>query len=498
MASRSVIFGWKGGHANLELSKDREFTQVRYRAEGDGTAEIAGIDDGHWFWRVVTPNGAKSPVWRIRRMGAGATSVRQGMLYGADFDGNGANDLVFRQAVLVDGPRLAEAFERVRRLSSDPQLPCTPLDEDDSHQGRCSGLRRGVPVGDVNGDGYDDLMAQMSSGGGGVLLWLGSASIPDPWRPAERVCPTRAGCTGGSKIVRLGDVNGDGFADVALSMSDKDCPSIGIFLGHAMGLASAPSLELSGYLEVAGGGDVDGDGLYDLVALDPKGALSLFRGRHEGVKEQPDYTLPLGVGDFLRKSDDARSPGSVPICRGEPAAQPRAVMLDLDHDGRADVAIARYVEQSVPPRLVALTGKSQAPYFTRTTPLNWPGICCPISFAWTRLPSAASNTTGLLALGSMLGTVVVPFVPGAGLGAPSTKRRGNDNSIYSDSVESVGDVNSDGFDDWFGVHTADIDGTPLYRLYLGARGGGWANRPEYRWHEGAEDVVTPSGGPAAD
>lgn len=153
------------------------------------------------------------------------------------------------------------------------------------------------PAGDVNGDGYADVIVGTTDGWtgdntsafeGAAHLYLGSPSIvlaaPDPTWPVALMLKGHpddnfvAFAAAGA-----GDVNGDGYADLMLSGLDRDSedgPVIGhvyFFFGGAQPDSTA-DLVLSdnlgdswfGTWSLAGGGDVNGDGYADVIVGTPR------------------------------------------------------------------------------------------------------------------------------------------------------------------------------------------------------------------------------------
>lgn len=180
-------------------------------------------------------------------------------------------------------------------------------------------------AGDVNGDGYDDLLvgARDAAGvyprGGKAFLFLGSPSglrAEPAWEatfdlPRRVVMDPNGVMYFGSFLAGLGDVNGDGFADVAVGAPyadhhDTDEGMMFVYHGSKQGLSSRPNRVIEGNrpyavlgYSVAGAGDVDGDGYADLAVGAPwatfgqasEGAAAAFRGRPAGIRADPDWAV---------------------------------------------------------------------------------------------------------------------------------------------------------------------------------------------------------------
>ena len=171
-------------------------------------------------------------------------------------------------------------------------------------------------AGDVNGDGYADLIvgAEFYDSGeadeGAAFVYLGSASgIADgtPATAAAQLESNQSGSAFGTSVAGAGDVNGDGYADVivgadAYDAGETDEGAAFVFHGSATGIASGTPASAAAQLEsnqagatlggsVAGAGDVDGDGFADVIVgaedydageLD-EGAAFVFRGSPSGI-----------------------------------------------------------------------------------------------------------------------------------------------------------------------------------------------------------------------
>jgi len=172
-------------------------------------------------------------------------------------------------------------------------------------------------VGDVNGDGYDDILIgargndEESRDAGQAYLIIGS---PDGWVMDADLKWSYASYLGerrndhaGSTVAGAGDVNGDGFADflIGATGSDRwgeDTGETYLILGSRYGFQMDTDLgesDASFYGEspgswsataIAGAGDVNGDGLDDFLIgalFNDEGGPSagqtyLFFGRTEG------------------------------------------------------------------------------------------------------------------------------------------------------------------------------------------------------------------------
>jgi len=175
-------------------------------------------------------------------------------------------------------------------------------------------------AGDVNGDGYSDVVVAMpgeASGGntlaGAVGVYFGSATGVAAF--PSQVLPGRAARDlFGYNVRGIGDINGDGFADVAVTaiggllQMPRAATRIDIFLGGATGLRTPAHQTLVdsrldtvlGVL-VIGRGDFNADGFSDLFAIavgSDEGAatrapnrLEVYLGGRLGLSTTPSLTL---------------------------------------------------------------------------------------------------------------------------------------------------------------------------------------------------------------
>ncbi|MBS1517952.1 MAG: VCBS repeat-containing protein, partial [Bacteroidetes bacterium] len=138
-------------------------------------------------------------------------------------------------------------------------------DQEWSRYGDC------ISSGDLNGDGFDDVAvsAPAYEPGGAVFIYYGSSSGPS-------VLPDKIiygdGIGFGNRVTCEGDFNNDGYYDLIIGVPFEDSGKVKLYLGSATGIkdtADWVSISYGGInfgLMVSSGGDVNGDGYDDLIA----------------------------------------------------------------------------------------------------------------------------------------------------------------------------------------------------------------------------------------
>lgn len=200
-----------------------------------------------------------------------------------------------------------------------------------------SGASLGTSVaraGDVNQDGYDDIISgardydNVELGEGGAYIFHGGAAGITT-TPARILESNFASAAFGSAVTGAGDVNNDGYDDVAVGAStysngQASEGKIYVYLGSATGIpataiASFESNQVSALLglDITGGGDLNNDGYDDIIAgaasydnvQTDEGRIFIFQGNAAGINTTTVVTAEsnqasanlgcaIGMGDF--------------------------------------------------------------------------------------------------------------------------------------------------------------------------------------------------------
>ncbi len=191
-------------------------------------------------------------------------------------------------------------------------------------QGNAPSARFGASVssaGDVNGDGYDDVVVGApgyQNSNGAVFLFLGGPSGISSGGPATAAKTLQGfllGARFGTSVSAAGDVSGDGFADVVIGAPDFANGVVFFFFGHQSQLLFDSGLlhvgddfSLRVGQSVAGAGDVNGDGYADVVVGAALGSTTLLVGEPGGLSWWADYPGP-GMPLTVSSAGDANGDG---------------------------------------------------------------------------------------------------------------------------------------------------------------------------------------------
>jgi hypothetical protein len=291
-------------------------------------------------------------------MDAVSPSARAIGVKAADMNGDGLTDVLlslFDRDTSGYAPKLAVLL----------QLPGGALDTPVVYDVPGPYYALSFDTGDWNGDGFTDVVAV--SYRHGVVAWAGSMDGTLSYAGEAR--------TGNDRIVRLGDVDGDGLDDVVTAGWSTQTIDVYYQAGGALGAATVIDVRHSGFEDLvladvtgdgltdvvlqggystseaslailaqsaAGGldapvyhdvvgqstaaiavGDVDGDGLNDVItgAYANPGSIAVFRQGAAGMLEAPESTASVGYARALRTADPNSDGRTDVVARGRSGAE---------------------------------------------------------------------------------------------------------------------------------------------------------------------------------
>ena len=331
--------------------------------DGDGHSDLGGggcntsngqVDEGS----VVVFDWQMSPVSRfaIGFDGAGASAALGTALSAiGDFNGDGFGDVaVGAPGAAASGGEVTLTGEGEVRvyLGARGGLASVPAFRAfGGSLGAAQGSSLGG-LGDVNGDGYSDLIVGVpgysngESGEGAARAFYGGAvvdSLPD-WSVESNHVNGRMGAA----VACVGDVNGDGYADVLVSEPGPLGPPVSaqplaaqgsnahplavqtadahvyLYLGSSTGLATSPAWTADGNsydgfgAAVCGAGDVNRDGYADFaISATILNQVFIYHGGPSGPAGSPAATLSTG-GNALAAAGDVNGDGYADLIVGSP------------------------------------------------------------------------------------------------------------------------------------------------------------------------------------
>ncbi len=451
--------------ATVDLCRDRGCTEPigpPTHVTGTSYAPTSDLPSGVVYWRLhpATLRTITSATWEFT-VGVRSAPVDTSWGTTLDVNGDGYPDLA------VSGPSNAYVYlGGADGLAGAPAITLTDPDPD--------GGIFSVSVasaGDVNGDGYADLVvgADDDSNGGQAYLYLGGGDGLAP-TPVILTDPGGAGGTFGASVASAGDVNGDGYADLVVSAFRAANLEGGVYvyLGGAGGLASAPATILfnpggenhTTFGSSVASADVNGDGYADVVvgAYAPtfgfSGRTYVYLGGTSGLATQPATTL-----NALNANDEF---GASVANAG-----------DVNGDGYADILVGADLGSGAYVYLGSATGIGTAPSTTLTgqdtrfgAPVACAGDVNGDGYADIVVGDPyRENSTGVayVYLGSETGLATSPSTT-----LPSL---GGEQGYFGASVGSAGDVNGDGYSDLFISASSFPFSAARAYVYLGSAAG---------------------------
>ncbi len=416
-----------------------------------------------------------------------------------DLNGDGLADLVIGAPGRADGTGEVHLYYgRLTPLSPSPNRTLAA-------PAGTTGFGAAVnTAGDLNGDGLSAVIvgAPTTNGDGTArgraLLYAGAKT---PVQATANLTLSRVGQPSsvafGHSFTAAGDLNGDGFGDVAIAAPDSN--AVYLLYGARGGLDPSvltPTLTLTETgrfgASMSGAGDLNGDGFDDLIIGAPTLAISgtnqgrvyAYLGSPNGLNLEPVWTMDgESPGDLFGTSvamvGDVNSDGYMDVLIGAPSYTTPGI-TDTQRIGKAYL----YYGAPDPPYLSTtpdwvVLGTAAEERVGRAVgaagDLNGDGIA--------DLVVSARRTVTLTPTLQTIGEAYVFYSRGAGPqigGSRAVGNRANADVVLSDNrigeefgavVGSAGDVNGDGFADLLIATAPSGDANRTYRVYYGSLSG---------------------------
>ena len=275
-----------------------------------------GIEGRAVVYYGSTVGVATSPAW-TGESGQNLTFYGSSVATAGDVNGDGCSDVIVGAPQYSNG-QANEGRAFVYHGSAEGLAGTSSWDAEGNQANAGFGWSAGS-AGDVNGDGYSDVIVGADTyengqtGEGRAWLYLGGAGGLELF-PAWSVEGNQEWALLGYSLGTAGDVNGDGYSDVIISLplydnGQVDEGVIWIFHGSAAGLSTSPSSvrEVNQASAIFGAwvgtaGDVNGDGFSDvIVSADSydngqtdEGRAFVYHGSAGGLGGSPAWTAESG------------------------------------------------------------------------------------------------------------------------------------------------------------------------------------------------------------
>ncbi len=456
-----VRLGWSEWYENTEEGLEQGFT-VSDRPDGEGLLRITGalrdklrgeIEDG----AVDFFDAHGAPVLRYAKLAA--------------YDAEGRT---LPSRLALEGTTIAlEIDDRgaAYPITVDPLLSSPSWTAESNRASTYFGVSVAT-AGDVNGDGFSDVVVGAygydngETNEGRAYLFLGSPGGLGG-SPAWTAESNQAFSYFGYWVATAGDVNGDGYSDVVVAADSYDNGQVDegrayVYHGSAAGLGAAPAwiaesdlAEAYFGVSAATAGDVNGDGFSDVVVGAPgydngptnKGRAFVYLGSPAGLAATPASSMDAGgagatFGNSVATAGDVNGDGFDDVVVGDQYYGETDVGAFFVFHGSAGGLGETFAEAATGSQPGSLLGIS----VSTAGDVNGDGYSDVIAGAWYYSNGEISEGAVFLYSGAAGGVV----------GPVWTVEGNQTNAHYGFAVSTAGDVNGDGFSDVIvGAHGYD-------------------------------------------
>ncbi len=458
VADISLSFGEQNAYFGIALTDAGDLDNDGYDdiIVGASKDDNDQIDEGAVYAYHGTSGGISSVVEEFFESNQASAKFGSSVCNAGDVNGDGVNDLVMGAPFSGAGGKVFLYTKSLLGVTTD----FIPGQQSIENFGESVSS-----AGDINGDGFDDVIIgapryqPLLDETGAAFIYYGSADgIIDT--PATVLLSSDNVSSFGYVVSSAGDVNGDGYSDVMVSALYNDTiipfwDVVYIFHGSASGIIETPATTLlcddyETYYgsAISDAGDLNGDGFDDVVIGEPErywyglfnydGRAYVHYGSPDGISAEPSVILEIA------------SPGAE-------FGNALSGAGDVNSDGYDDLVVGAFLYDT--PSVNA--GGIFIYYGSSTGVSATPNVICSGESPGSHFGEAVSDAgdvnddgfddivVGASAYNSWMGASYVYYGSAAGIivGTPTRILLNNINSHMGESVSGAGDVNGDGYDD---------------------------------------------------